>query len=59
MTQETPRKKPGPTPKGFKRVNAFLPPEMIEWAKNRPEGLSALLRRLLTQERQRLESNPC
>lgn len=55
MKKTAPAKKPGPMPKGFKRVNAFLPPDMIEWAKAQPEGLSGLLRQLLATERARRE----
>ena len=56
MKSETSHHKPGPKPKGFKRVNAFLPPDMIEWGKDHPEGLSGLIRRLMATERHKLEA---
>lgn len=43
--------KRGPRPKGFERHNLFLPEALAEWAKAQPEGLSGLVRLLLTQER--------
>ena len=35
-----------------------LPPDDAEWGKNAPEGLSGLLRRLLAEERQRVDAAP-
>jgi hypothetical protein len=55
MDSQKPRKKPGPVPKGFQRHNIFLLEEDAAWAKAQPEGLSGLVRLLLTQERQRRE----
>lgn len=48
--------KRGPISKGYVRANMYLDEEMIGWAKDHPEGLSGLLRRLLRQERDRLEA---
>lgn len=50
--------RPGPVPKGRARYNMFLPPALGDWAKAHPEGLSGLIRRLLADERRRLESSP-
>jgi len=45
--------KRGPRPKGFLRQHVFLPADLAEWAKNHPEGLSGLIRRLLKEEQAR------
>ena len=51
------KKKPGPTAQtrsaGTVRTSLMLAPDMVEWGKSQPGGLSALVRRLITQERQR------
>jgi hypothetical protein len=44
---------PGPVPKGYKATVIQLPPDLLDWAKHQPEGLSGLARRLLTAERAR------
>ena len=44
-------KKPGPPKRGYAHAHLLLPPDLIEWAKNKPQGLSALVRDLLTNER--------
>ena len=51
MTHKEP--KPGPLPKGSVDVHINLPRRLRDWAKRQPEGLSALLRRLLTDEWQK------
>jgi len=55
MDRLTERRKRGPRPKGFIRQHVFLPADLAEWAKNHPEGLSGLVRRLLKDEQQRQE----
>jgi hypothetical protein len=58
MEQPPPRRKPGPRPKGYKRINVFLPRDLADWAMDQPEGLSGLLRRLLIEEYQRRTKAP-
>ena len=45
--------KPGPVPKGYVDVHIDLTREQRDWAKRQPEGVSALVRRLLTAEQRR------
>ena len=45
--------KPGPVPKGYVDVHIDLTPALRDWAKRQPEGVSALVRRLLTAEQRR------
>jgi hypothetical protein len=40
------------------RFNLYLDPVTAEWAKAQPEGLSGLVRLLLSQERQRRDRSP-
>ena len=53
------RKRRGPIPRlGVQiGVHVKLPPDLVEWAKNQPEGMSALIRRLLAEEQQRRSSH--
>lgn len=48
-------KRRGPAPKLGRMVDTHLhfPPDLLEWAKNQPEGFAALCRYLVEQERQR------
>ena len=59
MNLEKKRKKPGrtpaPGPPNYKR-NILLPDELTDWAKEQPEGLSGLVRKLLEDERKRREA---
>lgn len=50
-------KRRGPVPKLGRMVDTHLhfPPDLLEWAKNQPEGFAALCRLLVEQERQRRE----
>ena len=48
---------PGPVSRGFKATSVQLPPDLLEWAKHQPEGLSGLVRLLLSQERPRREKS--
>jgi hypothetical protein len=57
MSTETSRRKPGPIPKGYKRHNIFLPLDLAEWAKQQPNGMSELIRRLLAEARQQLDAS--
>jgi len=41
-----PRKR-GPVPKGYMQAHIFLPPHLVDWAKQKDGGLSALVRQLL------------
>jgi len=45
--------KPGPMPHGYVDIHIDLPRFLRDWAKRQPEGVSALVRRLLTAEQQR------
>lgn len=56
-TAEKEKKKPGPTPKGFGQYTVSLPPELGEWGKGRPEGLSAMVRRLLAEEKAKYQTS--
>jgi hypothetical protein len=47
------RTKPGPRPQGYVRIQVLVPPALAEWAKAQPEGLSKLIRQVLTDEHQR------
>jgi len=40
----------GPVPKGYVDIHINLPRRLRDWAKRQPEGVSALLRRLLLDE---------
>ena len=51
-------RKRGPKPKGYGNTHVLLPQDLIDWAKSQPEGLSGLVRRLLTAERQRRARRP-
>jgi hypothetical protein len=53
MIQETLRRRPGPKPSGIvtRTFTVELDPDDGEWGKGEPEGLSALLRKLLRHER--------
>ena len=48
-----PRDKPGPVPHGYVDIHIDLPRALRDWAKRQPEGVSALVRRLLTAEQRR------
>jgi len=48
-----PKKKTGPKPRGYVRCQLLVPPEALEWAKDHPDGLSGLVRRLLREEIER------
>lgn len=45
--------KPGPVPHGYVDIHIDLTPALRDWAKRQPEGVSALVRRLLTAEQRR------
>lgn len=45
----------GPLPKGYVDIHIDLPRADRDWAKRQPEGVSALVRRLLAAERARRE----
>jgi hypothetical protein len=54
---EPTRKKPGPVPgPPTRKYNILVEEELGEWAKLQPGGLSELVRRLLREEKRRLES---
>jgi hypothetical protein len=48
-----PWKKRGPQPKGYVNVHIHVDPDLLEWAKQKPEGFAGLVRRLLQQEHAR------
>ena len=53
-TTVAPRKrKRGPVKRGYEDTHLLLPPELIDWAKQYPEGMGALVRRLLKEEYER------
>jgi hypothetical protein len=47
------RRKSGPIPHGYQVTSVLLMPDVIEWAKVQPEGLSGLVRILLDEEMER------
>lgn len=59
-THTTARKKPGPKPKNYRRVNVhfYLDPEDYAWLKDHPEGLAVSMRRAIKEYRQREEPDP-
>jgi hypothetical protein len=50
LTTPHPLKKRGPVSRGYSNTHILLPPELLEWAKVQPEGLSGLVRALLADE---------
>jgi hypothetical protein len=52
MEKTTDKKRPGPIP-GSQTVKAtvLLEPDLLEWGKRQPGGLSELMRRLLREAR--------
>ena len=52
------KRRPGrvPGPQTVK-TTILLPPDLAEWGKQQPEGLSSLVRRLLEAEQKRIASN--
>src|SRR5262245_19481952 len=40
--QSTQPQKRGPKPKGYANTHILLPPELLAWAKDQPEGVSGL-----------------
>lgn len=51
-------KKRGPKPKGYEDTHVLIPPDLLEWAKDQPEGFAGLVRTLLHQERTRRQPTP-
>lgn len=49
-------KKRGPAPKGYEDTHVLIPPELLEWAKQQPEGFAGLVRALLREEHKRRET---
>ena len=50
-------KKRGPVKQvGMADTHIHLPAELLEWAKNQPERLSPMIRRLLTEERRKTQT---
>ena len=47
------KRKPGRPSTGVEQFNITIPPDLGEWAKRQPEGLSGLVRRLLSQKREK------
>lgn len=58
--EETPlKRKPGPVPgPKTERYQVLLEPELAEWGKQQPGGLSELIRRLLREARETTAINP-
>ena len=54
-TWKKPGRVAGPTTQKF---NVLIEPELAEWAKHQPGGLSEMVRRLLKQEREAREKKP-
>jgi hypothetical protein len=52
-TTQKQRKKTGPIPKGYVLGSFTVQPELLEWAKRQPEGLSGLIRLLFATEKKR------
>jgi len=57
MTEHHTPKKPGPAKRlpAMRDTHVHLPEDLLEWAKQQPEGLAALMRALLSAERKRRE----
>lgn len=54
--EEPQRKKPGPVANpNLVITSVSLDAELLEWGKNQPGGLAALVRRLLREEKNRIE----
>ena len=53
---ETSDPKPGPLPRGYVDIHIDLPRALRDWAKRQPEGVSALVRRLLAAEQRRRQA---
>jgi len=52
------RKKPGPAPRlNTDRTTLMLDPDLIEWGKQQPGGLSETVRRLLREAKVKAESS--
>jgi hypothetical protein len=51
-------KKRGPAPRGYADTHVLIPPDLLEWAKEQPEGFAGLVRALLREERRRRDSTP-
>lgn len=49
-------KKTGPAKQGWEDTHVLLPPYLIDWAKEYPEGMGALVRRLLKEEYERQQA---
>lgn len=49
------KKRPGPVPRlgPMACCTLYVQRDLIDWAKHQPEGMSALVRRLLTEEQAR------
>ena len=43
----------GARPRGYISTHVMLPPDLIEWAKEQPEGLSGIARQAMSQEQKR------
>lgn len=52
---EQAERKYGPVPHGYVDIHIDLPRALRDWAKRQPEGVSALVRRLLAAEQRRRE----
>lgn len=58
LQASNPIKKRGPVSRGSARGNILLPQDLLDWAKNQPEGLSGLVRTLLAAERLKRQAAP-
>jgi hypothetical protein len=47
------KRRNGPIPKGFVQTSIQITPDLQQWALRQPEGLSGLVRQLLTEEMER------
>jgi hypothetical protein len=55
MAEQRAPRKPGRPKRGHtvRKFTVMLPPDLHEWAMQQPEGISGLVRRLLTAEREK------
>ena len=51
-------KKRGPAKKGYADTHIMIPPDLLEWAKQQPEGFAGLVRALLREEYKRRTPTP-
>ncbi len=54
-TEKPDKKRPGRVAQGYERYNVMLPPDLADWLKHQPGGMSETIRRLATAARESAE----